>query len=96
MFAGPERYGDECFYGKLSLLHFIIFFFLGGLTVLVVGIVQFKKEAGFSNFRYHFLVAGGILISIGNSVLTFQQFYSSQLTLLDMYRVRREKVYTQQ
>ena len=34
------RYGDDCFDGKLSLLHFIVFFFLGGLTVLVVGAVQ--------------------------------------------------------
>ena len=31
------RYGDECCYGKMSLLHLIIFFFLGGLTVLIVG-----------------------------------------------------------
>ena len=35
-----QRYGDECFYGKMSLLHFIVFFFLGGLTVLIVGAVQ--------------------------------------------------------
>ena len=34
------RYGDDCFDGKLSLLHFIVFFFLGGLTVLIVGAVQ--------------------------------------------------------
>ncbi len=34
------RYGDECFYGKVSLLHFIVFFLLGGLTVLIVGAVQ--------------------------------------------------------
>lgn len=60
-----RRYGDECFYGKLSLLHFIIFFFLGGLTVLIVGAVQFKKEAGLSSLRYHFLVIGGILVAVG-------------------------------
>jgi hypothetical protein len=36
------RYGDECFYGKVSLLHFIVFFLLGGLTVLIVGAVQVK------------------------------------------------------
>ena len=34
------RYGDDCFDGKLSLLHFIVFFFLGGVTVLIVGAVQ--------------------------------------------------------
>ena len=34
------RYGDECFFGKVSLLHFIVFFLLGGLTVLIVGAVQ--------------------------------------------------------
>lgn len=64
--GGEEpRYGDECFYGKVSLLHFIIFFFLGGLTVLIVGAVQFKKEAGLSSLRYHFLVIGGILVAFG-------------------------------
>lgn len=59
------RYGDECFYGKVSLLHFIVFFLLGGLTVLIVGAVQFKKEAGLSYLRYHFLVAGAILVGVG-------------------------------
>ena len=63
--GGSVHYGDECFYGKVSLLHFIVFFFLGGLTVLIVGAVQFKKEAGLSNLRYDFLVAGGILVAIG-------------------------------
>ena len=33
-------YGDECCYAKVSLLHFIVFFFLGGLTVIIVGFVQ--------------------------------------------------------
>ena len=59
------RYGDECFYNKISLLHFIIFFLLGGLTVLIVGGVQFKDEAGLSNLKYHFLIAGGVLIILG-------------------------------
>lgn len=59
------RYGDECFYNKLSLLHFIIFFLLGGLTVLIVGAVQFKKEAGLSYYRYHFLITGAVLVVIG-------------------------------
>ena len=45
------RYGDECFYGKVSLLHFIIFFLLGGLTVIIVGAVQFKSEAGLAYLR---------------------------------------------
>ena len=30
-----------------------------------MGAVQFKKEAGLSNLRYHFLVAGGILVVLG-------------------------------
>ena len=46
------RYGDECFYGKISLLHFIVFFLLGGMTVAIVGAVQFKEEAGLANLRY--------------------------------------------
>ena len=45
------RYGDECFYGKASLLHFVIFFLLGGLTVLIVGLVQLKKEATLNIFK---------------------------------------------
>lgn len=65
MESSTLRYGDECFYGKVSLLHFIIFFFLGGLTVLIVGAVQFKKEAGLSSLRYHFLVVGGCLVTLG-------------------------------
>ena len=72
METGAIHYGDECFYGKVSLLHFIIFFFLGGLTVLIVGAVQFKKEAGLSNLRYHFLVAGGILVAIGCLLLVIK------------------------
>ena len=45
------HYGDECFYGKVSLLHFVIFFLLGGLTVLIVGLVQLKKEATLNFFK---------------------------------------------
>ena len=33
-------YGDECCYAKVSLLHFIVFFFLGGITVMIIGAVQ--------------------------------------------------------
>ena len=56
IFTGPERYGDECCGKKISLLHFIVFFFLGGLTLLIVGVVQFKEEAGLHHARHHFLV----------------------------------------
>ncbi|TRY68780.1 hypothetical protein TCAL_15101 [Tigriopus californicus] len=66
------RYGDECFYAKLSLLHFVIFFLLGGLTVLIVGAVQFKKEAGLSYLRYHFLVVGAMLLIIGVFLLVIK------------------------
>ena len=45
------HYGDECFYDKVSLLHFVIFFLLGGLTVLIVGLVQLKKEASLNFFK---------------------------------------------
>ena len=37
-------YGDECCYAKVSLLHFIVFFFLGGLTVIIVGFVQVSTD----------------------------------------------------
>ena len=46
------RYGDECFYNKLSLLHFVVFFLLGGLVVVIVGLVQLKKEATLNFFKY--------------------------------------------
>ena len=36
---------------------------------LFAGAVQFKKEAGLSYLRYHFLVAGGIFVCIGLLVL---------------------------
>lgn len=37
-------YGDECCYAKVSLLHFIVFFFLGGITVMIIGAVQVNIE----------------------------------------------------
>lgn len=49
--AGSVHYGDECFYGKVSLLHFVIFLILGGLVVLIVGLVQLKKEATLNFFK---------------------------------------------
>jgi hypothetical protein len=39
-------YGDECCYAKVALLHFIVFFFLGGLTVIIVGAVQASCDFG--------------------------------------------------
>ena len=36
-------YGDECCYAKVSLLHFIVFFFLGGITVMIIGAVQVNE-----------------------------------------------------
>ena len=45
------RYGDECCYNKVSLLHFVVFFLLGGLVVVIVGLVQLKKEASLNFFR---------------------------------------------
>ncbi len=36
---------------QVSLLHFVVFFLLGGVTVIVVGAVQFKEEAGWSELR---------------------------------------------
>ncbi len=49
---GNVRYGDECFFGKVSLLHFIVFFLLGGLTVLVVGAVQVNLSNPASFFGF--------------------------------------------
>lgn len=49
----------------MSLLHFIIFFLLSGLTITVVGAVQFKHDAGLTYLRYHFLFVGAILMTVG-------------------------------
>jgi len=53
----------------VSLLHFIIFFLLGGLTLAVVGAVQFKQDAGMGELRYHFLAAGALLVVCGLGLL---------------------------
>ena len=42
--SAEVRYGDECIGGRVSLLHFIVFFLLGGLTVLIVGAVQVNQS----------------------------------------------------
>lgn len=59
------RYGDECCESKASLLHFIVLFLLGGITVLIVGAVQFKHEAGLWDLRYHFMFVGALLLTVG-------------------------------
>ena len=59
------RYGDECCDSKASLLHFIVLFLLGGITVLIVGAVQFKHEAGLWDLRYHFMFVGALLLTVG-------------------------------
>ena len=37
----------------------------GGLTLTVVGAVQFKSEAGLGHLKHHFLAAGGVLLVAG-------------------------------
>jgi hypothetical protein len=59
------HYGDECFYGKVSLLHFVIFFLLGGVTILIVGLVQLKKEASLNFARYKIIISGCVLMGFG-------------------------------
>ena len=56
------RYGDECWGGRVSLLHFMVIFLLAGVTILIVGAVQYKDEAELFKFRK-------IIITIGFSVL---------------------------
>ena len=43
-------------------------FFLAGLTVVVIGAVQFKEEAGLAQLRYHFVVAGLVLLLLGSGL----------------------------
>lgn len=60
--AEDARYGDECWGGRVSLLHFMVIFLLAGVTILIVGAVQYKEEAELFKFRK-------IIITIGFSVL---------------------------
>lgn len=77
-------YGDECCYAKVSLLHFIVFFILGGITVIIIGAVQFHEEAGLSRYRYQFLLAGVLLITFGFVLLFVKcHWFRQPLPFLD-------------
>jgi len=49
--APAPSYGDECCEGKCSLLHFVVVLILAGVTILIVGVVQYKEEAELFKFR---------------------------------------------
>ena len=57
-----RSYGDECCDGRISLLHFMVILLLAGITILIVGAVQYKEEAELFKFRK-------IIITVGFSVL---------------------------
>ena len=59
------RYGDECCGGRVSLLHFIVVFFMAGITALIVGAVQYKEEATLHDFRKYIVAVGCAIILAG-------------------------------
>ena len=65
-------YGDECCEGRVSLLHFCVVLLLAGITILIVGAVQYKEEAELFRFRK-------IIISVGLAILGTGYLY----TLID-------------
>merc|ERR1711988_1916310 len=53
-----SRYGDECFNGRVSLLHFCVFFLLAGTIILTVGLVQYKTDAELFQYRQTIVILG--------------------------------------
>ena len=57
----------HCFHfrGRISLLHFCVFFLLSGLVTLIVGAVQFQREAELFRQKELIVALGSILLAIG-------------------------------
>jgi len=63
--APPPRYGDECCEGKCSLLHFVVVLILAGVTILIVGVVQYKEEAELFKFRKLIVLSACAVLATG-------------------------------
>ena len=62
---GYYRYGDECMNGRVSLLHFCVFFMLAGTIVITVGLVQYKEDAELFKYRQTIVIIGCVSLSVG-------------------------------
>ena len=60
-----SSYGDECCDGRISLLHFCVVFLLAGITILIVGAVQYKEEAELFKFRKVIMITGFSVLGTG-------------------------------
>jgi len=60
-----SRYGDECMNGRVSLLHFCVFFMLAGTIIITVGLVQYKEDAELFKYRQTIVVIGCTCLSVG-------------------------------
>lgn len=60
-----SRYGDECLNGRVSLLHFCVFFLLAGTIVITVGLVQYKEDAELFKYRQTIVIIGCISMGVG-------------------------------
>ena len=59
------RYGDECLNGRVSLLHFCVFFMLAGTIIITVGLVQYKEDAELFKYRQTIVIIGCVSLSVG-------------------------------
>ena len=83
---GYYRYGDECLNGRVSLLHFCVFFLLAGTIVITVGLVQYKEDAELFKYRQTIVIIGCISMGVGMlnrgpTQLDFLEIVSRQLVV---------------
>ena len=64
---GYYRYGDECMNGRVSLLHFCVFFMLAGTIIITVGLVQYKEDAELFKYRQTIVIIGCVSLSVGKA-----------------------------
>ena len=53
--------------GRVSLLHFCVFFMLAGTIIITVGLVQYKEDAELFKYRQTIVVIGCTCLSVGMS-----------------------------
>ena len=51
--------------GRVSLLHFCVFFMLAGTIIITVGLVQYKEDAELFKYRQTIVIFGCISLSVG-------------------------------
>lgn len=84
--TAEEMVTDYCCYGKFPLLHVIVISLLIGITLLIVGLVQFKPNADSEAKKYLFLGSAAICFSIG--------FFSLGIRAIRRYQFRKRNTAT--